>query len=154
MGCTGFTGDLILPQSLEIIGSSSFSGCSNFSGTLTIPSSVHNIGASAFFGCTGFTDIIFSNSQTEVGIYSFYKVNVKCFDYVPSSMKQPDQKIYSSTGFGGRIFSLSSYNLECHTFYILDDITYYFSIIFSSGVISILLIIITKLVIKPIANGF
>ena len=70
--CSGFTGDLIIPNSVTEIGSSAFSGCSGFTGSLAIPNSVTSIGNSAFSYCSGFTgDLVIPNSVTEIGSSAF-----------------------------------------------------------------------------------
>ena len=53
--CTGFTGDLILPEGLELINAGCFNGCSGFDGTLTLPNSLKAIYFDAFLNCSGFT---------------------------------------------------------------------------------------------------
>ncbi len=65
--CTGFKGDLIIPESIEYLGTYSdnnfylidgcFSKCEGFSGNLSIPSSVKTIGVYAFEGCKGFSSL-------------------------------------------------------------------------------------------------
>ena len=58
--CSGLTGTLILPDSLESIGYGAFSGCSGFTGTLTIPESVTSFASAVFSGCSGLTSIVFN----------------------------------------------------------------------------------------------
>ena len=53
--CSGFTGELILPQSLEIIHHNAFYKCSGFTGPLVIPDRVTFIGNQTFYDCSGFT---------------------------------------------------------------------------------------------------
>ena len=56
-GCTGFTDGLALPASLKKIESSAFYGCEGFMGNLTLPESLETVGDDAFAWCTGFSDI-------------------------------------------------------------------------------------------------
>jgi hypothetical protein len=71
-GCSGFTGTLILPSMTTIIGSSAFADCSGFTGTLMIPSVVTTIGDGAFSGCSGFTGtLILPNSVITIGNGAF-----------------------------------------------------------------------------------
>ena len=51
-GCSGFTGDLAIPESVTTIGMDAFSDCSGFTGNLTIPKGVTSIGSRAFRNCT------------------------------------------------------------------------------------------------------
>ena len=60
VNCSGLTGTLILPDSLESIGYGAFSGCSGFTGTLTIPESVTSFASAVFSGCSGLTSIVFN----------------------------------------------------------------------------------------------
>ena len=63
--CSGFTGNLTIPDSVEEIGDEAFKGCSGLTGSLTIGSSMGSsywgIGKNVFDGCN-FTNII-SKSQ-------------------------------------------------------------------------------------------
>ena len=53
--CSGFIGNLTIPDSVTSIGSGAFWGCGGFTGNLAIPNSVTSIGKNAFRGCEGFT---------------------------------------------------------------------------------------------------
>ena len=64
-GCSGFTGDLVIPDSVTTIESYAFYDCSGFTGSLTIGNSVTSIGAYTFSGCSGFTgSLTIGNSIT------------------------------------------------------------------------------------------
>ncbi|MDE6650786.1 MAG: leucine-rich repeat protein, partial [Paramuribaculum sp.] len=66
--CSGFTGDLIIPESVVTIGESAFRYCSGFNGTLTLGNSVTSIEAYAFQGCSGLTgSLIIPPSVTDFG---------------------------------------------------------------------------------------
>ena len=59
----GFTGTLVIPNSVTSIGNSAFSGCSGFTGDLIIPNTMTTIGSNAFGGCSGFTgSLVIPNS--------------------------------------------------------------------------------------------
>ena len=62
-GCTLIT-SVVLPNSIESIGTSAFSGCTGIT-QITIPDSVTSFGEYAFNGCTGLTDIYYSGSQSD-----------------------------------------------------------------------------------------
>lgn len=51
-GC-GFTGELILPNNLEVIRGYAFSNCKNFYGSLNLPDKLTTLGERAFFLCSG-----------------------------------------------------------------------------------------------------
>ena len=50
--CTGLTGTLVLPNTIEEIGDDAFSHC-GFTGIVTIPASVEYIGYTPFYDCNG-----------------------------------------------------------------------------------------------------
>lgn len=54
--CSGLTGDLIIPDSVEIIGAYAFNACSNLSETLKLPKKLSYIGSCAFYHCDGLTN--------------------------------------------------------------------------------------------------
>ena len=71
-GCTGFTGTLVIPSSVEIIGDSAFGGCDGFTGDLVIPSNVQSIGNCAFMECSGFTgNLVIPPSVKRIGYAAF-----------------------------------------------------------------------------------
>ena len=74
LNCSGFTGNLTIPNSITSIGEYAFSGCWGFIGDLTIPNSVTSIGTSAFEGCSGFTGVEFQ-SVPQIGSSTFNQVN-------------------------------------------------------------------------------
>ena len=66
-GCTGLTGDLIIPNTVTTICEEAFRGCTGFSGSLTIGNSVTSIEKNAFYGCSGFTgSLTIGNSVTSI----------------------------------------------------------------------------------------
>ena len=70
--CSGFTGELKLPETLTSIETYAFSGCSGFTGDLFIPRSVQQIGRDTFSGCKGFTgELKLPLSITSIGEYAF-----------------------------------------------------------------------------------
>ena len=54
-GCDGLTGDLVLPEGLRYIGGDAFNVCSGLTGTLVLPESLKEVDVAAFNGCTGLT---------------------------------------------------------------------------------------------------
>ena len=72
-GCTGLTGDLVIPNSVTTIGSAAFNYCYNIDGTLTIGNSVISIGDFAFYECSSITgSLIIPDSVVSIGEYSFH----------------------------------------------------------------------------------
>ena len=71
--CSGLTGDLILPDSLKIIGKGSFFGCSNLIGELVFPNHLTTIGDRAFYGCHGLSGTLkIPESVTTIGTDPFH----------------------------------------------------------------------------------
>ena len=72
---SGLTGELNLGgcTSLTSIGDTAFYGCSGLTGELVIPSSVTSIGSAAFISCSGFTSVDLSGctSLTSIGRQAF-----------------------------------------------------------------------------------
>ena len=69
--CTGFTGKLTLPDSVESIGRGAFAGCYGLT-SVKWPKNLHKIGQGAFVGCKGLTEVTFPDLLDEVGAYAFY----------------------------------------------------------------------------------
>ena len=64
--------ELVIPETITEIKSSTFVGASCITGPLVIPSSVTTIGMSAFYECSGITSLIIPNSVTSIGSYAFW----------------------------------------------------------------------------------
>ena len=103
--CSGFTGELKLPESLTNIGSGAFYGCSGFIGELKLPESVTNIRLGAFNSCSGFTgELKLPDSLTIIGENAFGY----CSGF--TSLKLPDSvtsiegnAFYGCSGFTGEL---------------------------------------------------
>lgn len=62
-GCSGLTGDLVIPNGVTDIGDDAFAYCSGFNGSLKLSESVTNIGQNAFVYCNGLTgDLVIPSS--------------------------------------------------------------------------------------------
>ena len=104
--CYGFTGSLIIPDSVTTIGDGAFYGCSGFTGSLTIPDSVETIGGQAFLGCDGFTgSLTIGDSVTTIGNYAFEA----CYGFtgsltIPDSVTTIGESAFeASYGFTGSL---------------------------------------------------
>jgi|GEM_PF-2015221 len=74
--CTGLTGELVLPSTLREIGEWAFMGCP-FTGDLIIPAGVQFIGPIAFSECDGITSAVFEGpapSTSELSEYLQYGI--------------------------------------------------------------------------------
>ena len=63
--------NLIIPNSVEMIGDNAFERCSGLT-SVTIPNSVTSIGDSAFRDCSGLTNVTIGNSVETIGDHAFY----------------------------------------------------------------------------------
>nr|MCR5267804.1 leucine-rich repeat protein [Lachnospiraceae bacterium] len=71
--CEGFSGDLIIPDSVTTIGKYAFYDCKNFTGSLTIPDNVRKIDEYAFCYCSGFNgNLTLGNSLTTISDNAFF----------------------------------------------------------------------------------
>ena len=94
-GCTGLTGELIIPDSVETIGTYAFQNCSKLT-SITIGNSVKTIGDYAFYGCTGLTgELIIPDSVETIGTYAFQN----CSKLTSVTIGN------GTTSIGGRAFS-------------------------------------------------
>lgn len=69
--CTGLSGELVLPSSLQNIGSFCFYGCSGLSGVLTLPESLISMGENCFSQCLGLTGVEFPENLSSIPRYAF-----------------------------------------------------------------------------------
>ena len=96
--CSGFSGLLTIPNSVTYIGFNAFESCSNFMGSLTIPDSVTAIGDFAFCNCNGFTgSLTIGTSVGYIGYQAFYN----CYGFT-GSLNIPN----SVTSIGRSAFSV------------------------------------------------
>ena len=79
-GCTGLTGEFIIPEGVTSIGLQAFQDCSNLSSVM-IGNDVVTIGNSAFNGCTSLNSVTIGHSVTQLGGFVF------CFCYNLASIQ-------------------------------------------------------------------
>ncbi len=102
-GCSGLTGELIIPNSVisiddPVVGgySGAFAGCTGFTGDLVIPNSVITIGTLAFRDCSGFTSLTIGNSVTHIYNSAF----LNCSG-LSGYLTIPETVTYLGAAFGG-----------------------------------------------------
>ena len=69
--CTGFTGKLVIPDTVEKIGVASFAGCYNLM-EIDLPQNLRHIGLGAFIGCKGISNVVFPDLLNTIDEYGFY----------------------------------------------------------------------------------
>ena len=99
--CSGFTGSLTIGDSVTTIGDSAFWGCSGFTGSLTIGNSVTSIGNSAFSGCSNISSLDIKSTDLKINYYAFYGMDA--MQSITCYSSTPPECIYS--GISNRIFS-------------------------------------------------
>jgi len=83
-GCHSLT-SVSIPDSVTSIGSSAFYYCSSLT-SITIPDSVTSIGDSAFSGCSGLTSVTIPGSVTSIGDSAFYYCSSLTSVTIPGSV--------------------------------------------------------------------
>ena len=101
--CTSFRGfasgnerilTCTLPESVEVIGNSSFEGCSNML-SFVIPDAVTAIKASAFKGCRSLTDITIPQNVSEIGASAFEGCSSLSDFVLPSKVTTIGSKLFA-----------------------------------------------------------
>lgn len=125
-GCSGFTGDLILPVAMTTIGGFAFQNCSGFDGILDLGGTV-TIGNYAFHSCSGFTgDLVIPDSCTSLGTYAFY--GCKGFEgslYLSRNLTKISMYAFNlCTGLTGELIIPESVrNIGAYAFYRCENMT-------------------------------
>lgn len=71
--CKGFTGDLVIPDTVEAIGTGAFEDCINLQGSLSLSKNLKTIGRTAFIGCTGLKgELNLPSGVEQIGECAFY----------------------------------------------------------------------------------
>ena len=69
--CTGFTGKLTLPDTVESIGHAAFAGCSGLT-DIEFSNGLRKIGQGAFVGCTGLRELVLPDLLNEISENAFF----------------------------------------------------------------------------------
>ena len=118
-GCTGLSGDLIIPSGVTTIPSYGFNGCSGLAG-LTIPDTVTSIGENAFVSCTGFTSLTLSTALTSIGTRAFYGCsNITTSLVIPANVTSIGEGAFSLIPFSSIDVSANPSRYHVH-----DEVMY------------------------------
>ncbi|MBR2909103.1 MAG: leucine-rich repeat domain-containing protein, partial [Clostridia bacterium] len=91
--------DLSVLEEVTSIGKSAFAGCSGLTGELIIPDSITSIGNSAFSSCRGLTSVTIGDSVTSIRISAFSYCSGLTSVYIPSSVTTIFASSYSWSPF-------------------------------------------------------
>lgn len=73
LGSKNFTGDLIIPDTVETIGNHAFFGYDTLKGELLLPVALESIGNSAFTNCCNLSgNLVFPDTLASIGGFAFY----------------------------------------------------------------------------------
>ncbi|MDO5118239.1 MAG: leucine-rich repeat protein, partial [Eggerthellaceae bacterium] len=99
--CDGFTGELDLSNNLVYINQTAFAYCTGFTGSISFPDKVVSIGESAFYGCTGISgDLNLPDSLQVLGDYAFeYCSGLDGTLVIPSQLTLPEKGCIGDTNF-------------------------------------------------------
>ncbi|MDE6370904.1 MAG: leucine-rich repeat protein [Duncaniella sp.] len=124
--CNGFTGDLTIPDSVTFIGEYAFEYCHGFNGNLTIPNSLTCIGVGVFRECTRLSGaLVIPNSVTSIGEYAFQNcLNLTDTLTIPSSVISIGIGAFTEcSGFTNLIIGNSVEEIGCGAFDYCDRLT-------------------------------
>ncbi len=130
-GCTGWTGDLKIPDSVTLVGPKAFYGCKGLT-SVTIGNGVTAIEESTFGNCAGLTSVTIGNGVTVIGKNAFsmctklesvtlensvasieddaFFACYKLTDFIFHGTKEEWKKI----GKAGSWITKTGYNVECN----------------------------------------
>ncbi len=101
--CSGFTGDLVIPNSVTLLLGAAFWNCTGFDGHLTLSNSISKIYGSTFSDCRGLNGtLVIPNSVTEIAAQAF----ANCTGFtgtlvIPNSVTRISEDYdYTYEGFG------------------------------------------------------
>lgn len=109
-GCTGLTGNIVIPESVTKVGvtteywGEAFSGCTGIT-SVTFGSNVEFIGGGAFKGCTGLAgDLVIPDKVTEIGSNAFENcTGLTGTLTLGSGLTKINSTAFSSCGFTGSL---------------------------------------------------
>ncbi len=104
--CDGFTGDLVIPDTVKEIGQCAFMACEGLSGNLILSNNLEIIGNHAFLGnklMKGTLD--FPDTLLTIGRCAFYKCSSLSGDIIlPEGVTLGDEIFYGCTGMTGTLY--------------------------------------------------
>ena len=115
--------NLVIPNSITSIRTSSFYGCSGLT-SVTIPNSVTSIGDYAFYNCSGLTSITIGNGVTSIGNNAFYGCSNLTSVTIPNSVTSiGNQAFYNCSGLTSVSIPSSVTSIENSVFNYCSSLT-------------------------------
>lgn len=103
-GCSGFSGTLRLPDGLKELGDNAFYRCSGFTGSLTIPHGITKIGDSCFQDCSGLNgQLNLPKDLTEIGVWAFGNCQLRGLLYLPDNLIVIEARAFQNNLFSGKL---------------------------------------------------
>ena len=102
-GCSGLYGELRLPAKLKRMGNCAFSSCSGFTGSLSIPQGITALPAEAFHNCGFNGTLTLHNGITNIANDAFANCHFKGELHLPKSLKVISENVFCNNDFSGTL---------------------------------------------------
>lgn len=102
-GCSGLYGELRLPAKLKRMGNCAFSSCSGFTGSLSIPQGIIALPSEAFHNCGFNGTLTLHNGITNIANDAFANCHFKGELHLPKSLKVISENAFCNNDFSGTL---------------------------------------------------
>lgn len=102
-GCSGLYGELRLPAKLKRMGNCAFSSCSGFTGSLSIPQGITALPSEAFHNCGFNGTLTLHNGITNIANDAFANCHFKGELHLPKSLKVISENAFCNNDFSGTL---------------------------------------------------
>ena len=102
-GCSGLYGELRLPAKLKRMGNCAFSYCSGFTGSLSIPQGITALPSEAFHNCGFNGTLTLHDGITNIANDAFANCHFKGKLHLPKSLKVISENVFCNNDFSGTL---------------------------------------------------
>lgn len=102
-GCSGLYGELRLPAKLKRMGNCAFSSCSGFTGSLSIPQGITALPSEAFHNCGFNGTLTLPDGITNIANDAFANCHFKGELHLPKSLKVISENAFCNNDFSGTL---------------------------------------------------
>lgn len=102
-GCSGLYGELRLPAKLKRLGNNAFSFCSGFTGSLSIPQGITALPSGAFCNCGFNGTLTLHDGITNIANDAFANCHFKGELHLPKSLKVISENAFCNNDFSGTL---------------------------------------------------